>query len=659
MTGISSIHLSLMPLVIAQQSRREDDLRRHYTPIPSGNPLAGAPIPQVESTSPPGINLDEFARRLTIPGGSATFRRQENGSYRREFADINAADTSVWWIQGNTLYCEGGTLSIDNGTGSVTTQNVTRGVYSLSGENGIGHRNEEILPWTRSLATLNLTVGSDGSSYYVNGVGLAHHLVLNEPGQPQGRIWRADGQLYANGTWTPCATAPEGTMFTGTASPDGQWIFPSNDSNPQPFLILRTRSGRIIRFRSGTTDLRVFEYNRNTNSWSQLSNRTSNSHGDPEVRAAILNQTNTTAPLQTTTNLASINDYSTALSQNITANEGTNVTVSSRYNFPHRTCDSNCTDIAQLVSYTQNSRTHYRLLIASTDNTGRMPLFAEYSFSQEELQRLATEHHIPTSPNWNNPNEVLQWMNRHFSFHRDGPGNDVYWNARLKTTNDLLNRNLIPFASIRNLQWRPVWNLGTTSTDPIQTAIQRLQGSTNTEEAPLSDFRLDRRDNFNFIQGSLSADSFNLGSPITAERDVTIRDEIIRRAFGTNRNQVGVISFTNGTTNYVIGVRNSTIEIYSWTPLTSSYTMFRYFSCSQSDANAEINRTFSSAGVNLTDVGFNPGTQPTNEQEYNSNLIYYTNLLRICHQRLGARSSIWWPPAREGQTIDQVLSTSR
>ncbi|GEM_PF-5068095 len=680
MIGISTFHLSFMPLVFGQTQQQP------FVPPSSGSGRPSNPDPllrgldlkppvipnqepgiqtQPESGTGSGINLAEFGRRLSIPGSSASFVRQRDGSYRRVFGEINATDNTIYWMQGNTLYAEGpsggnGTVSIDNGTGGVTTQTVTRGVYSLSGENGIGHRNEEILPWTRSLAGINATVANDGSTYYVGGVGLAHHLVLNEPGQPPGRIWRADGQLYANGSWTPCATAPSGTMFVGTASADGRWILPSDDSNPTPYLITRTRSGRIIRFRAGTTDLRVFEYNRNTNTWSPLTNRNDNTHSDAEVRAAILNLTNDTPPLQITTNLPSINTYSTALSQNISASGGTNINISSRYTFPQSTHRSDCTDTAQLVSYTQSGGTHYRLLIASTDNTGRTPLFAEYSFSQAELQRLATEHNIPTSPNWNNPNEVLQWLNRHFSFRPAENAGENYWRNKLNSTNDLLRRDLIPFGNIRNLQWRPVWNLGTTPIDPIQTAVQRLQGGTNSDDRFLiDDGPLGRRNAFDFVGCISFAHSFNLGSPITASRDVAIRDEIIRRTFGTDRSQVGVVSFTRDGTNYVIGVRGSTIEVYQWHHMSETYTMFSYYSYLPSEVNAEITRIFSANGINLTNLGFNPATQPANEQEYQSNLTYYTNLLRVTHlERIGLGSRLTWHTRRAGSNVDQILNTS-
>ncbi|GEM_PF-5998677 len=243
MTGISSLHFSLMPLVIGQQQpfvppsnsgsgkpTNPDPLLKGLDLKPpkigdSFNPTQGLDTQtQPENSVVSGINLSEFGRRL--PLGSSTLVRQKDGSYSRVF-DRNIADNTAYWIQGNSLYAEGpeggnGTITVDTGEGpdKVKREPVTKGVYYLNGENGVGYRNEPILPWTKSLAGINATPDKDGFTYYVNGVGLAHYLVHSDtPGQPVGRIWRTDGQLYTDGKWTSCPNAPPGTLASNLTIP--------------------------------------------------------------------------------------------------------------------------------------------------------------------------------------------------------------------------------------------------------------------------------------------------------------------------------------------------------------------------------------------------------------------------------------------------------
>ncbi|GEM_PF-6611652 len=290
MVGILIFHFPLTPFLIGQQQpfvppsnsgsgkpTNSDPLLKGLDLKPpkigdSFNPSQGLDTQtQPENGVGSGINLSEFGRRL--PLGSSTLVKQKDGSYSRVF-DRNIADNTSYWIQGDSLYAEGpeggnGTVSIDNGTGGVTTQTVTRGVYYLSGENGVGHRNEEILSWTKPLAGIGATPSNNGSAHYVDGVGLAHYLVLNESGQSSGRIWRADGQLYVNGSWTPCATAPTGTMFVGTASADGRWIMPGANPNEPPFYLAGNEK-TIIRYKGLGNNLTVQQYNQSNNSWSNL-----------------------------------------------------------------------------------------------------------------------------------------------------------------------------------------------------------------------------------------------------------------------------------------------------------------------------------------------------------------------------------------------------
>jgi hypothetical protein len=217
-----------------------------------------------------GFNLQAFEMRLGIPGGNAYFERQEDGSYRREFEGINAADTSVWWIQGNTLYCEGGTLSIDNGNGTITTQNVTRGVYFINAQGQIERRDGDIQSWTIPLARLRATVGSNGSAYYVNPDGLAHYLVVDQNRRRRGLIWRADGQLYINGQWALCPNPPPGTMFVGGPNAQGQWVMPGANPNEPPYH-LASNGNTIIRYRGTGNNFTVQQYNRDNNTWSNIS----------------------------------------------------------------------------------------------------------------------------------------------------------------------------------------------------------------------------------------------------------------------------------------------------------------------------------------------------------------------------------------------------
>jgi hypothetical protein len=428
MVGISSIYLSLMPLVIAQGPRKEDDLSKYYTPIPKGNPPtpivnppAEAPIPRVETTSPPGINWGEFGRRLSIPDGGALFVQQKDGSYKREFAGTNGdtssnKDTSVWWVQGKELYCEGGHITVNNENKGI----VTKGVYYLSGKDDIAHRNEDILPWTKPLAGINAFVSSDGYTYRVNGIGLAHHLVLNEPGQPPGRIWRADHQLYVNGVWTPCATAPKGIIYVGTASTDGRTnIVPSEDTNPAPWLVVKTESGRHLRFRPGNTDIRVFEHS--NNSWIELTNRYGYYHNDKQVSGAL--QTYRRAPYVTPPQsyTADFPDLDTRISTAKTAltNSGaTNIQVSNRFLFNQSTLlpDAGLKDIVQTISYTQGVIQKHKVIV-SVMNGNAVNSSREYEFTRKDLQRIANNHSIQIS-NWDDPNELINLISAHFAMDR-------------------------------------------------------------------------------------------------------------------------------------------------------------------------------------------------------------------------------------------------
>ncbi|GEM_PF-4827045 len=372
-----------------------------------------------------GINLAEFGRRLGISGGNASFIRQQDGSYKRVFGGINASDNTMYWVQGNGLYAEGpgdsnGTVSIDNGNGGVITQTVTKGFYYLNRENGIGHRNEAISPWTKPLAGIGVAAGNDGSTYYVNGVGLAHHLVLNEPGQPSGRIWRADGQIYANGNWTPCATAPQGTIYVGTASPDGRTnIVPSEDTNPAPWLVIKTESGRHLRFRPGNTDLRVFEYS--NNSWIELTNRYGYYHTDKQVSGALqtYRRSSYVTPAQPYT--TDFPDFDTRISTaktNLTNSGATNIEVSNRFLFNQSTLlpGTGLKDVVQIISYTQGSTQKHKVII-STMNGNAVSNSREYEFTRKDLQRIANNHSIQIS-NWNNPNELINLIGAHFSMDR-------------------------------------------------------------------------------------------------------------------------------------------------------------------------------------------------------------------------------------------------
>src|SRR3990167_2753988 len=124
MIGISTFRLSLMPLVFGQTQQQQPFVPPSNSG--SGKPTNSDPLLRGLDLRPPvipnqepgiqaqpgnvvvaGINLSEFGRRLSIPRSSASFVRQDNGSYRRIFGEINATDNTIYWIQGNSFYAEG------------------------------------------------------------------------------------------------------------------------------------------------------------------------------------------------------------------------------------------------------------------------------------------------------------------------------------------------------------------------------------------------------------------------------------------------------------------------------------------------------------------------------------------------------------------------
>ncbi len=151
----------------------------------------------------------------TIPGVNPTdtptveFARQANGSYRRVITvnqetgavrpGVAITDTTTYWVEGSGLFSEGGTLTIP-GRPAVT---IPAGTFSIGTTGTLTHRAGTISPATRTLARLQATANSDGSSTLPDGS--KAYLQLGQVGGFYS-LHRPGGQVISTGATLPAAT---------------------------------------------------------------------------------------------------------------------------------------------------------------------------------------------------------------------------------------------------------------------------------------------------------------------------------------------------------------------------------------------------------------------------------------------------------------------
>ena len=186
----------------ATPTASDEDLLRGLN-IPRVTPGAGG----TGGTAVGNADLDGFARAMSAGQEGVQFVKQPNGSYRRIFpppapGGVQITDNTVYWMQGNELYSEGGQLTGLPG-GNVA---IPAGTFTLNSDTGaVSHRAGGILPWTRGLAT-------SGATYQGNGVyglpdGTTAYLQIT-PVNGYYSLYRPGGQVANTG-----AAVPAGTYF--------------------------------------------------------------------------------------------------------------------------------------------------------------------------------------------------------------------------------------------------------------------------------------------------------------------------------------------------------------------------------------------------------------------------------------------------------------
>ena len=278
-------------------------------PIPSVLPGSSLPQPNGSNLSTPNPQ-DDFAGA----GANAMaqqFNTMQRGALRRNTPiaaamndpNINATtfnsdgsysrpnDSGHYWYQaGGSVFYAGGIVTHPDGRiENIPPRTYRTGSWSSTPENST------MLPGTVAIARLDLIPVGDGSfrrgsepgKYYIQEDGSIFY---------DGNGNQAQAQTYVNGNWdTSRNTMMPGTLdfaklvqFRARRNQNGTWEA-NIDGTTCSLAVLR--DGRVIRFRTGTNDLRVFEFR--NNQWVQLSNRIGNFHSDPQVCNAIISATRT------------------------------------------------------------------------------------------------------------------------------------------------------------------------------------------------------------------------------------------------------------------------------------------------------------------------------------------------------------------------------